>query len=196
MLTGVLRPFNVEDLDSLQASPVLRDLFRRILDNQGGGTFAAVATVPYGVSVWDKRAAQLPPSREGLRFAIDGADAVGIVTRGVFEIYEVARSSLGATDAQAKWKGHAAKERLRRRTTQLLEPGMLFGLFEKYAGWRGPWTIVSGVISFLIANPCGNQERWSAAAREYDVKHLQLGIRSNCEFDALIPPEARGKWTA
>lgn len=195
-----VRPFEAMDLKHLACNPDLQGIFRKVLEEQDGGSFAALATVPYGTSAWSQGAIALPLTslEPGVQFAMHEPEAVvGIVIRGVFEIYEIEERAVQATESSKLSKGRPAKTRRRRKTTVVMEPGSLFGLFERYARWNGPWTIVSGVVSFFVCNPCGNEDRWRRrASRDHEVENLQIGTRSNCEFDSLIPAQARENWTA
>lgn len=177
------RALSFDDLQRLKDRGALSTLLGQALDQQPRTPFAAVAEVSYGTRLWENGALAVELSGfPGMELPV-GRDQriVGIVTEGVFEIFEVHKGS----GADRRW------------TTLVLEPGMTFGLFERYVQWHGPWTIVSGVISFLVSNPCANEDRWKRnARRQIAVKDLKLDTASRCEFDTIIPDKGRAAWTA
>lgn len=198
MCSQLVRPLTESDLTSLGSSHRLGGLLTAILKKQNGATFGAFVGVPYGTKIWDDK--KLNVSAIGLddfpAFAqlTCKEPIVGLVTRGVFEVYETVITPV--TDSLSRKRASATNIRCRRKTTVVLESGELFGLFEAYAGWKGEWTIVGGVVSFLVCSPCGDNAKWRKAGRHLDVANLQMNNRSNCEFDSLIQDSDRQKWTA
>lgn len=177
------RALSFDDLERLKGSTPLSALLARALGKQRDTPFAAVAEASYGTRLWEQGGLAVglcgSPGKE-LPLGRDQR-IVGIVTEGVFEIFEVHKGAV----ADRRW------------TTLILEPGMTFGLFERYAQWHGPWTIVSGVVSFLVSNPCANEDLWKRRAhRQIAVKDMKLDTASRCEFEALIPDNKRAAWSA
>jgi hypothetical protein len=198
MCSQAVRPFTASDLGLLKNAR-LQDIFAAILRKQKDDPFGDFVSVPYGTKIWDQKRLMLPSidsdAPSVLRHIKPETPIIGLVTRGVFEVYETEECYVSGTSPSTR-APLRPKLRRRRKTTVVLEPGMLFGLFEAYAHWKGPWTIVSGVVSFLVCNPCGNRAKWGKGHRNHQVEDLQFDIRSNCEFDSLIPEAARHQWTS
>ena len=192
-MRATARPLLLQDLDGVPADAELLRVLNQILRVQAAKTFAVTVTAPYGARIWEhgKLAVELedPECRQFYLPYGPNERIVGLVSQRVFEIYkEVDVLNSGARLGPAK--------ALRRHTQLLLEPGMLFGLFERYPKWFGPWSIASGVVSFLVSNPCADLDKWKKAARTPDVDPLRVGNTSRCDFEGLVPQTAADAWTA
>lgn len=166
-----VRRFTKADLPLLDVSPEIQALFNKALQHSQNKPFAAVVELPYGSVAWtnQQQGFKWPDNVDLGEFGRSCAPVVAMVTKRTMEVYETVQLENSTQ---------------RRSTTVILRPGDWFGLFEAYAKWQGPWTIVSGVVSFLPCNPIGIND-WTTSQ---DRKKVQVGPDSVLEFDEVLVP--------
>lgn len=69
----------------------------------------------------------------------------------------------------------------RRRTTAIIEPSGLFGLFEAIVNVKGWWEITAGFDRILITNSIGDQRLWSKLNLRDDI-HLKQNHEDTLRF--------------
>lgn len=170
-----VRPFSSKDLALLNASPEIKTIFARATRQRK--PFAAVVELAYGDIVWADRKLGFnwPHDADLGEFASSMAPVVAMVTKRTMEVYETVD--------------------VRKRTTVVLRPGDWFGLFEAYADWLGPWTIVSGVLTLLPCNSIGNTNNW---LRQPAKEQVQARPGYALEYDKILVPigPCRNAWTS
>jgi hypothetical protein len=187
MADGEARAFGNSDPARVQPRSVAA-ILEAALKAQPNKAFATCVRLPYGQVAWDKNKHQMTwrGNPQLKAFADSRVPVVAVVTEGAMEIYETETVHVG-TD-----KGEVKRER--RKTTQVLEPGKWFGLFEAYAAWAGDWTITSGVVSFMVCNPIGNEALWKGTGLPIQAQHMKIQRASNLMFDQLVTEAARKEW--
>jgi hypothetical protein len=176
-------PFGLGDLKLLAGSAELRplsDLFKRILTSKQKKPFAVVVELPYSQRVWaDCKANVEWPNDASLGdFVKADLSVIGFVTYRAMEIYEADRNG-------------------RKKSTAILLPGMSFGLFEAFASYKGDWTITSGIVSFLVCNPIGNDDKWTrAGANDIETAQFKFEKNSPLAFETLVSDDTCSSWTS